>query len=88
MTQEESNSISVSFSSDTDDESGNQDASRVLRVDAVVEVSDNVIDSLPNPEIPDEAYAVFIAAIPPVSDVSALASTAPVVFESKAARKC
>ena len=31
MTQEESNSISVSFSSDTDDESGNQDASRVLR---------------------------------------------------------
>ena len=31
MTQEESNSISVSFSSDTDDDSGNQDASRVLR---------------------------------------------------------
>ena len=31
MTQEDSNSISVSFSSDTDDESGNQDASRVLR---------------------------------------------------------
>ena len=31
MTQEESNSISVSFSSDSEDESGNQDASRVLR---------------------------------------------------------
>ena len=32
MTQEESpNSISVSFTSDTEDDSGNQDASRVLR---------------------------------------------------------
>ena len=31
MTQDESNSISVSFSSEADDESGNQDASRVLR---------------------------------------------------------
>ena len=32
MTQEESvNSISVSFSSDSEDESSNQDASRVLR---------------------------------------------------------
>ena len=31
MTQDESKLISVSFSSDTDDESGNQDASRVLR---------------------------------------------------------
>ena len=59
------------------------DASSVLRVVAVVEVSDNVIDSLPNPVIPDEAYAVFIAAIPPVKSVSALASTVPVVFESR-----
>jgi len=58
----------------------------VVRVLAAIDVSVNVIFSLPNPEIPADPYALVISTADPVIDVIVEASTTSVEFVSRVLR--
>ena len=60
--------------------------SRVLRTDALNELSERVIVSLLSPVMPDEVYAAMSSALLPLRDVMDEASMSPVVLPSSVLR--